>query len=371
MTYKVGIVGTGAIGWRLIKEMDEHKDYEIAGFAKTSTGGRFKDLISKYPFYVSENINMKKYSFDDTFIRLNSRKADFDKYNPSGHLLDLLLKTDIIFDATPNKIGIQNKLLYEHKNLKQKREEIGLKPLKVIYQGGEKPEVAESSFIANPCYDKVSNETLNQRVVSCNTTGMGRVLYSLLENKKLPEIDRAYNTLVRRSIDPSSKKGSFIDAFKAEANSHHGHDLNTIYPNLKIGTTAFAVPMSHFHGHSLTILFKNNIESEDVEDLLKKDSRIAVINPTDLFSGDLFEISRQFWNQDSYVVAAQVKKMSDFDDSLEILLAVPQESIVIPENIDCANALLTNKSKKQSMDTTNDLLKIPEIKQQLEHELTP
>ncbi|MHA1347047.1 MAG: hypothetical protein ACTSO3_11675, partial [Candidatus Heimdallarchaeaceae archaeon] len=93
--------------------------------------------------------------------------------------------------------------------------------------------------------------------------------------------------------------------------------------------------------------------------------------PPSLFSGDLFEISRQFWNQDSFVVAAQVKKMCDFDDSLEILLAVPQESIVIPENIDCANALLTNKSKKQSMDTTNDLLEIPEIKQQLEYELTP
>lgn len=371
MTYKAGIVGTGAIGWRIIKEMDEHKDYEVAGFAKTSIGGRFKDLISKYPFYVSSNINMEKYSFDDTHIRLNSKKADFSKYNPSGHLIDLLLKADIIFDATPSKMGIKNKLLYENKILNQKREEIGLKPLKVIYQGGEKPEVAESSFIANPCYDKVRNDSLNQRVVSCNTTGMGRALFPLLQSKNLPKIDRAYNTLVRRSIDPSSKKGSFIDAFKAEANSHHGHDLNTIYPDLKIGTTAFAVPMSHFHGHSLTILFKDKIESEDIEELLRNDSRIAVINPSDLFSGDLFEISRQFWNQDSYVVAAQVKKMCDFDDSLEILLAVPQESIVIPESIDCANALLTSKSKKQSMETTNDLLEIPEIKQQLEYELTP
>jgi len=63
--------------------------------------------------------------------------------------------------------------------------------------------------------------------------------------------------------------------------------------------------------------------------------------------------------------------MEDFDDSLEILLAVPQESIVIPENIDCANALMTNKDKRQSMNTTDDLLKIPEIKQQLEYELTP
>ena len=371
MTYKVGIVGTGAIGWRIIKEMDKHKDFEVAGFAKTSTGGRFKDLNSKYPFYVSKNVNMEKYSLDDMYIRLKSKKDDFSEYNPSGHLLDLLLKVDVIFDATPGKMGINNKLLYEHEILNQKREEIGLKTLKVIYQGGEKPEVAESSFIANPCYDKVSNESLNQRVVSCNTTGMGRPLYSLLHNKKIPEVDRAYNTLVRRSIDPSSKKGSFIDAFKAEANSHHGHDLNTIYPNLKIGTTAFAVPMSHFHGHSLTVLFKDNIESEDVEELLKKDPRIAVINPPGLFSGDLFEISRQFWNQDSYVVAAQVKKMCDFDDSLEILLAVPQESIVIPESIDCANALLTNKSKKQSMDTTNNLLEIPVIKQQLEYELTP
>ena len=370
MTYKAGIVGTGAIGWRILQEMDEHKDYEVTGFAKTSIGGRFKDLISKYSYYVTEQINMKKYSFDDTRIRLKSRKTDFNKYNPSGHLIDLLLKVDIIFDATPNNIGIQNKLLYEHKSLNQQREEIGLKPLKVVYQGGEKPEVAESSFIANPCYNKVSNETLSQRVVSCNTTGMGRTLYSLLQDKNTPDIDRVYNTLVRRSIDPSSKKGSFIDAFKAEANSHHGHDLNTIYPDLKIGTTAFAVPMSHFHAHSLTVQFKDTVEAEDVVEMLKNDSRIAVINPPDLFSGDLFEISRQFWNQDSYVVAAQVKKMEDFDDSLVILLAVPQESIVIPENIDCANALLTNKSKEQSMNTTDELLKIREIKKQLEYELT-
>jgi len=222
LTYKTGIVGTGAIGWRLIKEMENHKDYEVVGFAKTTTSGRFKDLASKYPFYVSGNIDMKRYSYGDTHIRLNSKEVDFEKYNPSGHLIDLLLKVDIIFDATPNKTGMKNKLLYEHKDLNKDREEIGLKPLKVIYQGGEKPEVAESSFIANPCYNKVSNETQSQRVVSCNTTGMGRPLHSLLQNKSIPEIDRAFNTLVRRSIDPSSKKGSFIDAFKAEANSHHG-----------------------------------------------------------------------------------------------------------------------------------------------------
>ena len=77
LKYKVGIVGTGAIGWRIIKEMDNHKDYEVAGFAKSSTGGRFKDLVSKYPFYVSKIINMQKYSFDDMLIRLRSRKSDF------------------------------------------------------------------------------------------------------------------------------------------------------------------------------------------------------------------------------------------------------------------------------------------------------
>ena len=371
MTYKVGVVGTGAIGWRIIKGMDNHKDFEVAGFAKSTTGGRFKDLSSEYPFYVSEKIDAERYTFDDLLIRLRSRKSDFRNYNPSGHLIDLLMQVDIILDATPSKMGIQNKLLYEHRVLNRRREEIGLKPLKAIYQGGENPEVAEGSFIANPCYDKVNSETISQRVVSCNTTGMGRPLFSLLQSTKVPEIDRAYNTLVRRSIDPSSKKGSFIDAFKAEANSHHGHDLNTIYPDLKIGTTAFAVPMSHFHGHSLTIQFKDNVESEDVEELLRKDSRIALINPKDLFSGDLFEISRQFWNQDSFVVAAQVKKMSDFDDSIEILLAVPQESIVIPETIDCANALLTEKSKEESMKSTNELFNIPKIKKQLEYELTP
>ena len=79
MTYKVGIVGTGAIGWRIIKEMDKHKDFEVAGFAKTSTGGRFKDLNSKYPFYVSKNVNMEKYSLDDMYIRLKSKKDDFSE----------------------------------------------------------------------------------------------------------------------------------------------------------------------------------------------------------------------------------------------------------------------------------------------------
>ncbi len=367
LTYKIGVVGPGTIGRRIIESLNKHPDYEVIGVAKTSKNNWPKDLFSKYNFYVSDKIDMKKYSFGDTQIRLDAKLKEFSEFNPAGTLIDLILRTDLIVDATPKKVGIKNKELYENEVIKKTREELGLNPLKVIYQGGEKSSVAEMSFIANPCYDKVEKNINSVRCVSCNTTGMGRIVYQLIQNNKIPRINRIYNTLVRRSIDPSQKKGSFIDAFKAEANSHHGEDLKTIFPQVKIGTNAFAVPMSHFHGHSIIVQFEDAVESEDVQELLLRDDRIAVINPKEFFSGDLFELSRKYHNQDAYVVAAQIKKISDFDDTIAVLAAVPQESIVIPESIDAINALLTNKTKNKSMNETDELLGIPRIKENLEY----
>jgi glyceraldehyde-3-phosphate dehydrogenase (NAD(P)) len=84
----------------------------------------------------------------------------------AGTIEEMLEKSDLVVDCTPGKIGESNKPLYE---------QIGIK---AIWQGGESHPIAGFSFNAVSNYDGAVGRDL-VRVVSCNTTGLCRVISAI------------------------------------------------------------------------------------------------------------------------------------------------------------------------------------------------
>src|SRR5438094_4107347 len=147
----------------------------------------------------------------------------------AGTLEELLRKIDVIVDCTPAGIGARNKATYDKAGVKS------------IFQGGEKHELTGRSFVAQ-CNYKENLGAESTRVVSCNTTGICRVVGSL---SKGLGIERARVVLFRRGTDPwESHKTGLINTVVHEAHipSHQGPDVKTVLHDLDISTMSARGP---------------------------------------------------------------------------------------------------------------------------------
>ncbi len=79
---------------------------------------------------------------------------------------DLIETSDVVVDTTPRGVGAANASLYaEHHT-------------PAIFQGGEDADVADVSFNARANFD-AARDADYVRVVSCNTTGLSRIIAPL------------------------------------------------------------------------------------------------------------------------------------------------------------------------------------------------
>ncbi|MCK5140157.1 MAG: type II glyceraldehyde-3-phosphate dehydrogenase, partial [Thermodesulfovibrionia bacterium] len=247
---KVGIMGFGTIGKRVADAVMLQEDMELIGVTGRSYNWRIKSAQGKgYPIYSVDNGSALK----ENGIKL------------AGTVEDLLKKVDIIVDTAPKKIGAENKEKYYLPN-----------KVKAIFQGGEKPKVAEVSFVAQCNYDKCINKDYI-RVVSCNTTGLARTLNEI--NKKYG-IKEVYATMIRRGADPWDIRHGPINAVVPvlELPSHHGPDVQTVLPDVQIFTTALSVSSTLMHVHTITCECKNTPKVDDVLDLFNKTQRIRIVD---------------------------------------------------------------------------------------------
>ena len=209
MPVKVGVVGYGTIGKRVADAIAAQKDMKLVGV--TAHTYSFNTEVAKQKGY-------RIFSIDgDSELKENGIK-------PDGSMQNLLDEADVIVDATPKKVGKENLDNY-------------YKPKKVraIFQGGEKHEIAGTSFVAQCNY----NEALNKdyvRIVSCNTTGLCRTLDAV--NKKYG-IESVHATMIRRGADPWDIYHGPINAIVPvlEMPSHHGPDVRTVLHDVEIFTT--------------------------------------------------------------------------------------------------------------------------------------
>ena len=332
MKVKVGINGYGTIGKRVAYAITKQDDMELMGVTKTKPD---------FEAYRAKELGIPVYAASEEFLQ-RFEKAGFEV---AGTLEDLLQRVDVIIDATPGGMGAKNRPIYKKYGVK------------AVFQGGEKADVAEASFVAQANYEKALGKSYI-RVVSCNTTGLTRTLSAIQEY-----IDYVYAVMIRRAADPNDIKRGPINAIKptVEVPSHHGPDVQTVIP-INIETTAFVVPTTIMHVHSIMVELKKPITKEDVIDIFENTTRVLLFEKEKGFesTAQLIEFARNLhreWNN-LYEIAVWKESINVKGNRLFYIQAVHQESDVVPENIDAIRAMFELADRWESIKKTNKSLGI-------------
>lgn len=317
MKVRVAVNGYGTIGKRVAEAVSRQPDMELVGVTKTRPSFEARRAAEKgHPLYVAGDGALAEFTGAGLPI--------------AGTLSDLLAKVDVVVDAAPEKVGRENRSLYDARGIR------------AIFQGGEKSDVAEASFSALGNYDAGRGKR-SLRVVSCNTTGLVRAASVLRSNWG---VDHWEATLVRRGADPAeSKKGpinGILPTFHLP--SHHGPDVQTIYPDLSIATTALVVPTTLMHVHVNHVrLTRAPASAREVVEVFRRTPRFRVFAAWEHVDGtpQVMEYARDRglgFNDMMENVLWEAGVRLDGRD-LYFFQAIHQESIVVPENIDAIRAM--------------------------------
>ena len=330
----VGVNGYGTIGKRVADALVAQPDMELLGVAKTRPNFEAERAVENgYPLYAA--VEDRAGQFGESGIEL------------AGMVEELVERADVMVDATPSGIGAANKSLYEEYDTP------------ALYQGGEDAELVDTSFNARANFADAGGAD-HVRVVSCNTTGLSRLVAPLEEEYG---IEKVRATLVRRAGDPAQTgRGPINDILPDPISlpSHHGPDVKTIFPDLAIDTLGLKVPATLMHTHSVNVSLDGDATAEEVRELLETESRLFVI-PDGLgingagklkeFALDAGRPRGDLWENCIWGESITVE-----DDDLYLFQAIHQESDVVPENIDAVRAVAGIADAGESIRTTDDAL---------------
>ncbi len=332
---RVGIVGYGTIGKRIADAVAAQDDMQVAGVLK---------VTPDYEALVALAKGFKVYTLPDKIEKF--KKAGIE---PAGTIEDLIKVSDVIVDASPDDVGAENKAKYYSKFDKP-----------VIFQGGEEADVAEVSFNALANYDEARGKRY-VRVVSCNTTGITRVLSSLILNGI--GVRKARIFIARRGADPKEhKKGPINDVVPnpAAVPSHHGPDVQTVLKNIDIVTMAVAVPVTIMHMHMAYLELEGAYSRDAVLEAFAKTPRIFLAEVETGFQSlaQIIEYARDLGRPrgDFPEVAIFRDSVTVRGNELYLMYGVHQESVVVPENVDAIRAVKGLADKWESIRKTDKSL---------------
>ncbi|WP_075937434.1 type II glyceraldehyde-3-phosphate dehydrogenase [Halosegnis longus] len=331
---QVGVNGYGTIGKRVADAVVAQPDMELVGVAKTRPNHEAETAVANgYDLYAA--IPERRELFAEAGIEV------------AGPVEDLVAASDVVVDATPSGIGAENKSLYEEHDTP------------ALYQGGEDADLVDGSFNARSNFEAVEGAD-HVRVVSCNTTGLSRLLAPLQEAYG---VEKARVTLVRRGGDPAQTgRGPINDTLPDPVTlpSHHGPDVNTIFPELNIDTLGMKVPATLMHTHSVNVQLETVPTADEVRELLADESRLFLIPPEHDIDGagklKEFAMDRDRPRGDIWENAVWERSISVEDDDLYLFQAIHQESDVVPENVDAVRAVLGETDAETSIQRTNDAM---------------
>jgi glyceraldehyde-3-phosphate dehydrogenase (NAD(P)) len=330
----VGVVGYGTIGKRVADAVVAQRDMDLAGVAKTS------------PNYEAQAAVANGY---DLYAAVPERRERFDEAGMpvAGDLDALVAAADVIVDATPSGIGVQNKEVYETHDTP------------AIYQGGEDADLVDTSFNARANFGDAADAD-HVRVVSCNTTGLSRLLAPLREEFG---VEKSRVTLVRRGGDPGQTGRGPIDDILPDPvslPSHHGPDVKTIFPDVDIDTLGLKVPATLMHMHSVNVTLESDTDAEEVTELLAEESRLFLVpgeagidgaGKLKEFALDAGRSRGDIWENCIWADSVAVRGRD-----LYLFQAIHQESDVVPENVDAVRAITGSAGKAESIATTDETL---------------
>jgi len=328
---RVGINGYGTIGKRVADAVRDQPDMDVVGVAKTR------------PNFEAEQARERGY---DLYAAIEERAGRFADagIETAGLVDELVAASDVVVDATPSGVGEQNSELYEEYDTP------------ALYQGGEDADFVDTSFNARSNYDDARGAD-HVRVVSCNTTGLSRLLAPLQEEYG---VEKVRATLVRRGGDPAQTgRGPINDILPNPVTipSHHGPDVNTIFPDLDIDTLGMKVPATLMHMHSVNVTLESDVDAEDVRDRLAEESRLMLVSD-DLGidgTGKLKEYALDMGRPrgDIWENAVWEDSITTEGRDFYCFQAIHQESDVVPENVDAIRAVTESADAEESIATTN------------------
>ncbi|RQG95172.1 type II glyceraldehyde-3-phosphate dehydrogenase [Natrarchaeobius chitinivorans] len=334
---RVGVNGYGTIGKRVADAIRVQPDMEVSGVAKRS------------PDYVAigaEEAGFRVYAADEDRID-EFTAAGIDL---AGTVDELVADSDVVVDATPSGVGAQNRPLYERHDTP------------ALFQGGEDATVAEVSFNARANYDEAEDADY-ARVVSCNTTGLSRLVAPLHENYG---IEKVRATLVRRGGDPDqTDRGPINDALPDPVSipSHHGPDVQTVFPELDIDTIGLKVPTTMMHVHTVNVTLENEPDdATDIRERLRSEDRILTIPEYAGIDGagtlKDFALDAGRPRGDIWENCVWEESITLQGRDLYLMQAIHQEADVVPENVDALRALSGHLTGPESRSLTNETLGI-------------
>jgi glyceraldehyde-3-phosphate dehydrogenase (NAD(P)) len=334
MPIQVAVNGYGTIGKRVADAVRLQPDMELLGVAKTSPNHEAELAAEKgYPLYAA--VEDRIHLFEEAGIDL------------AGEVDELVAAADVVVDACPSGIGAENRSLYEAHDTP------------ALYQGGEDAEVADVSFNARSNFEAATGAD-HVRVVSCNTTGLSRLLAPLQERYG---VEKARVTLVRRGGDPAqSGRGPINDILPNPVTlpSHHGPDVNTVFPDLDIDTLGLKVPATLMHTHSVNVTLEATPSAGEVADLLDEQDRTFLVPPEHGIDGagalKEFAMDRGRPRADIWENCIWAESITVEDDDLYLFQAIHQESDVVPENVDAIRAVTGAADARESIERTNEAL---------------
>jgi len=326
---KIAVNGYGTIGKRVADAVRAQEDMEVIGIFKTK------------PNYEAAVANQLGY---DIYAPAEDIEA-FEKAGIplAGTIREMIGKADLVVDGTPGGIGEKNKPLYEKAGVK------------AIWQGGESHQLAGFSFNAVSNYDKALGRDF-VRVVSCNTTGLCRVISPI--DKELG-INKVRITIARRAVDPNDIKKGPVNAIvlhPVTLPSHHGPDVKSVLPNINITSAALIVPTTLMHLHTVNMEVNTDCTTEDIKKIFGSQSRIRFVGQGITSTAEIIEVARDIKRprNDMWENCIWPESITVNEKELYFFQAIHQESIVVPENVDAIRAMMELESDSaKSIEKTN------------------
>ncbi|VBB05755.1 dihydrodipicolinate reductase n-terminus [Lucifera butyrica] len=332
---KVGVAGYGVIGQRLADGVALQKDMELVGVADVSPTLAVRALKEKgMPYNLYNALPGNETLFAEAGIPV------------SGTLEELVQKVDIMLDATSAGVGAKNKEIYAKYNKK------------AIFQGGEKNSVADVFFHGYANYEKgIDKQFL--KLTSCNTTGLIRAVDCL---DREVGVEKVAITIIRRVADPGDYHRGLTNALQVEkAPSHQALDLMTIMPHVNATGILVHTPVTHGHIISVVATTKKKINKAETLSFFRKHPRIRVVSLSEGFLGNasLFRYARDLGNPrgDMYEIAVWEDSVVESGNDIMFVINIPQEAVVIPENMDAIRAATSMQTDKAAgVAATNNYL---------------
>lgn len=266
--------------------------------------------------------------------------------------------------------------------------------IKVMYEGAEDPKIAGRFFDSGTLnvlkipYSQIMKDVNSLFFPSCNTTGQGFILDRVASNSKDLVVKV---TTGRRANDPGQKGKLSPDGTKIETGYHHADDYlegREAYPEIlnafrkgaknkpSLTTDASNTHLTKFHITEMWVSgfdkkTDKRLTAETVKKLLSQEPRISLVD----FKKDAFDATllidilfNKLGIVHPFTPIVQVLDLADSGD-VKITLAVPQESIVIPNNMNGIHALTGLYEREASTRLVNDVMQIAEISQAIESTL--